>query len=286
MSSSALKLMKKFRQMKTLPHVVTKLSKLIHDENSTMKDFEDVIKMDPTLVVRLLQLVNSPYYGLMQKVDSISRAVAFIGMKNLYNLAVTDALKNIFSSTAPSSDGYSRERLWMHCAAVSICAKALAERLFGINGDDAYLCGILHDFGLIVEEQVAEDDFLSACKARENDSPIVDVERQYLGTDHCEIGYLLMQEWDMPIALQEAVRDHHTQLDEIEPDSLTGILQISEYLTAQLDYFAIAGTPVQLSPGLVSHMQENMDEYKVLLEDLPEEMENAQDLYSSPQGQS
>lgn len=286
MSSSALKIMKKFRKMKTLPHVVTKLSRLIHDENSTMKDFEDVIKMDPTLVVRLLQLVNSPYYGLMQKVDSVSRAVAFIGMKNLYNLAVTDALKNIFSSSAPSSEVYSREKLWMHCAAVSICAKALAERIFGINGDDAYLCGILHDFGLIVEEQVAEADFLAACEARENDTPIVDIERQYLDTDHCEIGYLLTKEWDMPIALQEAVRDHHTLVDEIEPESLTGILQISEYLSAQLNYAAIEGAPAQLSPGLVSHMQENIDEYRVLLEDLPEEMENAKDLYGTSQGQS
>ncbi len=286
MSSSALKIMKKFRKMKTLPHVVTKLSKLIHDENSTMKDFEDVIKMDPTLVVRLLQLVNSPYYGLMQKVDSISRAVAFIGMKNLYNLAVTDALKNIFSSSAIKSEVYSREKLWMHCAAVSICAKALAERLFGINGDDAYLCGILHDFGLIVEEQVAETDFLAACNAYENGASIVNIERQFLDTDHCEIGYLLTKEWEMPTPLQEAVRDHHTPFEEIEPESLTGIIQISEYLTAQLNYTAIEGVQAQLSPGLVSHMQENMDEYRVLLEDLPEEMEKAQDLYSSPQGKS
>lgn len=286
MSSSALKIMKKFRKMKTLPHVVTKLSRLIHDENSTMKDFENVIKMDPTLVVRLLRLVNSPYYGLMQKVDSVGRAVAFIGMKNLYNLAVTDALRNIFSSSAPRSEAYSREKLWMHCATVSICAKALAERLFGINGDDAYLCGILHDFGMIVEEQVAEADFLAACEARENDTPIVDIERQYLDTDHCEIGYLLTKEWDMPIALQEAVRDHHTLLEDIEPESLTGILQISEYLTSQLNYAAIEGVPAQLSPGLMSHMQENIDEYRVLLEDLPEEMESAKDLYGTSQGQS
>ena len=116
--SSAQKLMQHFHNMKTLPQVVTKLSLLIHDENATMKDFEDTIKMDPTLVARLLQLVNSPYYGLMQKVDSISRAVAFIGMKDLYNLTITDALKHIFSARSASSDCYSRERLWMHCAAV------------------------------------------------------------------------------------------------------------------------------------------------------------------------
>lgn len=269
--------------MKTLPHVVTKLSKLIHDENSTMKDFEDVIKMDPTLVVRLLQLVNSPYYGLMQKVDSIGRAVTFIGMKNLYNLAVTDALKNIFSSSAKTKGSYSREELWMHCAAVSICAKALAERIFGINGDDAYLCGILHDFGIIVEEQVVETDFLAACEAFEEGTLFVETERRHLGTDHCEIGYLLTQEWDMPSALQEAIRDHHTQFEEVEPESLTGIIQISEYLAAQLNYTTVEGAKTQLSPNLVDHIQENIDEYKVLLEDLPEEMEKAKDLYNANQ---
>jgi len=279
--SSAKKLVNSFQKMKTLPHVVTKLSLLIHDENATMKDFEDVIKMDPTLVVRLLQLVNSPYYGLMQKVDSIGRAVAFIGMKNLYNLAVTDALKNIFTAKAPSSNVYSREQLWMHCAAVSICAKALAERVFGINGDDAYLCGILHDFGLIVEEQVVEKDFLAACDARDEDALLVDVEQKYLNTDHCEIGCLLTQEWNMPLALQEAIRDHHTLLDEVEPESLTGILQIAEYLTSQLGYTAIEGASTTLSPGLAAHIQDNLDEYTVLMEDLPNEMENAKDLYSS-----
>lgn len=279
--SSAQKLMQHFHNMKTLPQVVTKLSLLIHDENATMKDFEDTIKMDPTLVARLLQLVNSPYYGLMQKVDSISRAVAFIGMKDLYNLTITDALKHIFSARSASSDCYSRERLWIHCAAVSICAKALAERIFGINGDDAYLCGILHDFGIIVEEQVVEDDFLAACDAHEENPNFVEVERKYLDTDHCEIGFLLTQGWNMPPSLREAIRDHHTLLDDVEPQSLTGILQIAEYLTSQLGYTAIEGSATTISPTLAHHIQDNLDEYTVLMEDLPGEMEKAKDLYSS-----
>lgn len=281
MSAEAQKLINKFNTIKTLPHVVTKLSKLINDENSTMKDFEDVIKMDPTLVVRLLQLVNSPFYGLAQKVDSISRAVAFIGMKNLYNLAVTDALKNIFCSSDLESEVYSREQLWLHCAAVSICAKVLAERLFGINGDDAYLVGILHDFGIIVEEQVDKNNFLAACEAYEISETIDYFERQQFGTDHCEIGYILTQDWEMSTAIQEAIRDHHKDLDDIEPESLTGILQLSEYLTTQLGYSAITGAVASLSPNLEEHVKENIEEYKVLIEDLPEEMEKAQSLYSA-----
>jgi len=281
MASTAWNLIRKFNKMKTLPHVVTKLSKLIHDDNATMKDFEEVIKMDPTLVVRLLNLVNSPYYGLVQKADSISRAVAFLGTKNLYTLAVTDALKNIFSSSTTASEMYSRQQLWLHCAAVSICSKLLAERLFGICGDDAYLCGILHDFGLIVEEQVAEAAFLDACNGYSTSTTITAIEHQYLDTNHCEIGYLLMQEWSIPPDIQEAIRDHHSQLDDVVPESLTGILQISVYITEQLGYTALRDNTAVLSTGLATHIEDNMEEYQVLIDDLPEAMENAKDLYDS-----
>ena len=276
--SSAQDFISKFSNIKTLPHVVTRLSKLIGDNNATMKDFEDVIKMDPTLVVRLLQLVNSPFYGLTQHIDSISRAVTFIGMKNLHNMAVTDALKNIFSEQE-SSAAFSRNQLWLHCAAVSICSKMLAERIFGINGDDAYLCGILHDFGLIVEEQVAGDDFITVCESCTPDDSLTDIEQKILGTDHCEIGYIMTKDWDMPETIQIAIRDHHLLSDDIEPDSLTGIIQIAEYITGQMDYLAIPGISQKLSPSLASHIQENIEEYKVLIDDLPEEMTKAQDVY-------
>ncbi len=276
--SKAKKFIRKFKDTKTLPHVVTNLSRLIADEDSTMKDFEDVIKMDPILVVRLLRLVNSPFYGLSQRVDSIGRAVAYLGMKNLHNLAVTDALKNIFQEKS-TSQAFSREKLWLHCAAVSICAKMIAERIFEANGDDAYLCGILHDFGLIVESQVDPENFFAACDACADGESLTTHEQEHLGTDHSEIGYLLTIDWEMPVTIQEAIRDHHLESGDYAPESLTGIIQIAEYITGQLGYTALSNITPELPTHLVTHMQENMDEYKVLIEDLPEEMSNAQDLY-------
>ena len=276
--SKARKFIRKFKDIQTLPHVMTSLSRLIADENSTMKDFEDVIKMDPILVVRLLRLVNSPFYGLTRRVDSIGRAVAYLGMKNLHNLVITDALKKIFKEQGHSRV-FSWKKLWLHCAAVSICSKMIAERIFGTNGDDAYLCGILHDFGLIVESQVAPEKFFAACEACEKGTPLTILEQEYLGTDHCEIGYLLTVDWDMPKSIQKGVRDHHLENGDYEPESLTGIVQIAEYITGQLGYTALVDVTSELPDHLVTHMQENMDEYKVLIEDLPEEMSNAQDLY-------
>jgi HD-like signal output (HDOD) protein len=271
---------KKFKKVKTLPYVVTELSRMIVDDNSTMKDFEDIIKMDPTLVARLLRLVNSAYYGLSQPITSISRAVAFLGMRNLRSLAITDALQNIFKEQN-SSGIFSRKRLWLHCAVVSTCSKILAERIFGINGDDAYLSGILHDFGKIAEEQIDKDAFLSACEACKPTDSLIEHEHHFLGADHCEIGYLLSQDWGMSTPIQEAIRDHHTLVENADPSSLTSILQIAQYITGQLGYSSLPGVASPLSPSLVLHLQENMAEYKVLIDDLPEEIAAALSIYET-----
>lgn len=268
----------KFKDIQPLPHVVSTLSRLIADNESTMKDFEEVIKMDPILVSRLLRLVNSPFYGLAQTVDSIGRAVAFLGMKNLHNLVVADALKNIFISP-DANPIFSKKRLWLHCAAVSICSKMVAERIFGINGDDAFLCGILHDFGLLVEEQVKPEPFHRICATCSNTSLLIDMERQEFATDHCEICYNMTLDWNMPITIQEAIRDHHLLSATLVPSSLAGIVQISEYIASQLGYPTLPNMTTQISPPLLDHLQENMDEYNVLIEDLPDEMAKAQSIY-------
>lgn len=276
--SAATELITKFSAVQTLPHVVTKLSGLMADNNTTMKEFEDVIKMDPILVARLLKLVNSPFYGLLHKVDSIARAIAYLGMKNLHTIAVTQALKTIFTDKKDAAV-FSRQKLWLHCAAVSIASKMVAERIFAINGDDAYLTGILHDFGIIVEDQVHPATFLEVGRNSSSTIGLLEQERNHFNTDHCEIGYLMTRDWCMPEQIQEAIRDHHTMLDEVDPQSLTGILQIAEYLTAQQGYTILSGLSTDISPVLLDHIHANIDEYTVLLEDFPEEMMKAKDLY-------
>ena len=243
-----------------------------------MKDFEEVIKMDPILVSRLLRLVNSPYYGLVQTVDSIGRAVAFLGMKNLHNLVVTDALRKFFAGPGLESI-FSKKKLWIHSAAVSICNKMVAERIFGINGDNAFLCGILHDFGLLVEEQVQQEDFHKICTSVKSTSSLLEMEQRTFDTDHCEICYLMTLGWNMPVAIQNAIRDHHLISEDIQPSSLTGIIQISQYITGQLELSTLPDVKTEISPPLIKHLQDNIDEYTVLIEDLPDEMDKAKAIY-------
>ncbi len=274
-------LIETFKKVKTLPHIVTRLAKLINDEESTLQDFEEVIRLDPALVARLLTLVNSSYFGLRRQVDSISRAVALLGMKNLHNIAVTDAIKNMVKSDSSNME-FSSERLWLHSAASGICCKMVAERIFSINGDDAYLCGILHDIGLIVELETAEKEFLQLINLLEPDGPpILEVEQQLLNTDHCKIGYQLAQEWQIAAPIAEAIRDHHLAENKIVPKSPTGILQMSEYIINQIGFSIKDDIQYPLPPSLANHIQNNVEEYKVLAQDLPEELEKTRQMFGS-----
>ncbi len=276
---SAEQLIKHFQEVSTLPQVVARLTHLINDTHSTLQDFEQIIRMDPVLVSRLLTLVNSSYYGLVHRVDSISRAIALLGMKNLHNIAVTEAIHGMFHIRG-DNHSFSLKRLWKHCAGTAICAKMIAERIFSLNGDDAYLVGILHDIGLIVELQETAEPFLRAFGELSAEKPSITLlEQHYIGTDHCEIGYLLACKWQMAPALAEAIRDHHSDSLDLEPQSPCGILQISEYLLSQLDLGIKEHVPIHIAPRLETHIQDNLDEYRVLASDLPEEIDQLTSLY-------
>jgi len=276
-------LVKKFKTIRTLPQVVTRMAQVINNDGSTLRDFEEVIRQDPALIARLLTLVNSSYFGLARKVDSISRAVALLGMKNLHNIAVTDTIRHLLRGYAGGPE-FSPQRLWLHSVATGICCKMIAERIFTLNGDDVYLCGILHDIGLIVIMDADPEAFLRLIGQLEANGPaLVLLEQRFFLTDHCETGYMLAKDWNLPDAIAVAIRDHHLENGrDIAPHSPSGILQMSEYIVQQLHYFDLKdGLATPLAPSLATHIQKNVKEYRVLAEDLPEELEKTKDMYGS-----
>ncbi len=64
-------IVQKIKVMKTLPNIAVRLTRMISDDSSSLQEFEEVIRLDPTLVLRLLKIVNSPYYALTSSVESI-----------------------------------------------------------------------------------------------------------------------------------------------------------------------------------------------------------------------
>lgn len=274
-------ILRKFTTLKTLPHVAIQLIRLISDGNTTIRDLESVIRLDPTLVMRLMRLVNSPYYALRAKVDSIAGAVTYIGLDGLRNLIVIEALKDIFGRESYGGV-FSRPQLWMHSAVVAVASQMISERVFMIEGENAFLGGILHDIGLVVESQVVLPLFLQVCDSCPPDAgAFLRCEDRVLGTNHCDVGGLLASDWRLPREVQHGIRHHHRALSDVSPASLTGIIQMSEYLVTRLspDYAAIPRMGVSLSQNLLSHIRDHVRDYKIIMRDLPEEIQKARHIY-------
>lgn len=279
---TAADLISRFSSLKTLPHVAIRVTQLVNSEKSTLQDFEEVIKLDPVLVTRLLRLVNSPYFGLVSHVESISKAVVYAGMKNLRNLVTVEALRSLFTG---GEGEFSRKNLWLHSATVAILAEMIAKRIFGREGEDYFLAGIIHDIGLIVEDQLQDEQLLAACRLyTAGEKPLPLCEQETIGTDHCQVGGALARDWNLPAEVLTAIRSHHDHEKKFPVTSITSILQLAEYLAGKLSYTTIPGKVEPLPPPLVRHVRNMTANYKIIIRDLPQEMAKAKDLYGGEGG--
>ncbi len=281
---SAKSLVNKFNDLDTLPHVAIRVSQMVNSEKATMQEFEQVIKLDPVLVVRMLRLVNSTYFGLNSKVESIAKAVVFIGVKHLRNLVAVEGLRDMFQEADDQSD-FSKKSLWVHSATVAILGQMISRRIFGEDGEDVFLASIIHDIGLLVEAQLVGKEFLQVIEAyKKGQGDITVFEDRIIGTNHAEIGYLLAAEWRLPDTVIDAIRFHHRYDKAYSLPGATAILQLAEFMAGKMNYGVVSGRSDTLPPYLTNHLKEKMADYKVLLKALPSEMEKAKELYEADSG--
>jgi len=277
--NKAQELLNKFNDKKTLPHVAIRVNQLAKNDNTSMKDLEEIIRLDPILVTRLLGLVNSAFFGLRERVESISKAVVFVGFNQLRNLVAVEGLKDLFTDKTDES-GFSRKQIWFHSAVVAILSGMIATRVFGKNADDYFLCGILHDIGIIVEEQVEGDLLRQVCHEHQRgDKSFLDLEREIIGTDHCEIGATLATTLDFPKGIVNAIKRHHDTIEDLPFDSICGTIQLSNLISEKMKHAAIEGITEKINPALLQHISKKKNDYRLIFKALPKEMEKAKELF-------
>jgi len=107
-------------------------------------------------------------------------------------------------------DGYSRLQLWRNSLAVALLAKNIYSREFGEKGNNAYAAGLMHDIGVIVEDQLLHQEFMQMVQAMENKpQALSDGETSVFGYDHCLVGKGLAENWNFPAELIESIAFHH-----------------------------------------------------------------------------
>lgn len=192
----------------SLPSTYLEINRLIDRPGSTVADIARVAEADIGLAARILKIVNSPYYGFPSSIDSIPRAIAIIGTRDLRDLVLTTTTIDIFSKMKSKQDHI--YAVWRHCLYCAINARLLAIELHQPNAECFFVAGLMHDIGrLILFQALPETSHLAIKEARSTGGNLTDIELNLLGFTHCEIGSRLAELWNLPENVRDVIAFHH-----------------------------------------------------------------------------
>jgi HD-like signal output (HDOD) protein len=227
--------------MPAFPKSVQSILKLADDNQSSAKDFVQIIECDPVMTVKILKIINSPSYGLPHKISSITRAVVHLGINTVKNMALAIAAIGVLKPDKKT--GLNANSFLMHSLTTALIIKLLAERqaLSPNECSDYFVTGLLHDFGKLVFAQCLPESFSKALiESRKRNVSLHLMERQYLGIDHARLGKLLIDKWCFSEKIGAAIEHHHDEDGaDVLRDSVAAANQISKVLC-----FGDGGNPV------------------------------------------
>jgi HD-like signal output (HDOD) protein len=190
------------------PDVCIRVFELVESNQATARELGEIISCDPSLTARLLRLVNSSFYQYSRRIDTVSRAIAVIGISELYNLVIAVSAVKSFSRIP----GFvvNIDTFWRHGISCGIIARMLARRCGVLHTERLFVAGLLHDIGsLLVYNRAPETARDLILAARGNEGVLYRTEHQAFGFSHADLGGLLLEQWRLPDPLQQAVRHHH-----------------------------------------------------------------------------
>jgi putative nucleotidyltransferase with HDIG domain len=196
-------------EISTLPQLALQVMEVAENENAGAGALKQVMECDPALSARVLRCVNSSAYALRLRITNLQQAIAFLGTKQIRNMAMVAIVSEMFK-TGGSVGPYRRDSLWRHLVAVGLCARLIAMRLGFQNFEEMFLAGLLHDIGIILEDQHAHAGFCAMLETLDASKTLPENELLHLGFDHTRLGAQVAAKWGFPEAAQAAIRHHHT----------------------------------------------------------------------------
>ena len=202
------KVARRVHEISTLPQVALRVVEIANSPDSGASELNQAMESDPALTARVLRYVNSSAIGVRDRITNLQYAIAYLGVKQIRNLAMTAAVSDLFKADE-GVGRHQRKGLWRHLISVGICTRMLGLQLSMPDFEDLFLAGLLHDIGIILEDQYTHKQFEEMMKAAAEGTQLAWLEREFLGFDHTVLGEKVGDAWGFPPAVRAAIRHHH-----------------------------------------------------------------------------
>jgi HD-like signal output (HDOD) protein len=222
----------------TLPEITIKVVELVEDPKATAQDLHKVISGDPALCSRILKVVNSSFYGLPGQIASINRAIVMLGLNAVKNIAIAASLAKLFRG-GDLTPTFSARDLWTHSNVTAAAAKMIATNLKLGLSDEAFLAGLIHDIGIMVEMQCDRNKLVEVLRRTGADSKgipasdMLEAEQAIFDATHQDFGTGLSEKWKFPKSFAFVTGHHHNPMAlPAESRTLPCVIYLADRLAA------------------------------------------------------
>jgi len=272
-------LCREIHEVSTLPHVAMRVMEIANDPNAGAREMKQAMEADVALSTRVLRCVNSSAYAIRTKITNLQHAISFLGVKQIRNLAMTASISKLFANEE-SIGTYNRLGLWRHMIAVGVCARLVAARLSLKEFEDVFLAGLLHDVGIILEDQHVNGAFVEVVNELPKASRLCEVEQKHLKFDHTMLGSRLASAWRLPAGIVDSIRHHH---DSVSYDGTCAAtvrcVELANFICSLTGMPSVGVQLVEFPKAVISALSLSKDDLVVLAKDFDRELKNNQTLF-------
>ncbi len=241
----------RIRNLPSVPTLMLEISRQLDNPKTSASELGQIISKDQAMVAKVLMVANSPLYGIPRKVSTVEFAIVILGFNHIKNIVVALSVMDAFQNK--SKENWNRNKFWSHSLATGVLAKRIANDLgYGKTGE-AFTAGLLHDLGISAIQRYFPTEFNEIIKFVEKEGTRYNVaEKTILGLTHAEIGQFLINNWNLPESLGEAVKFHHQPTLANDDRVLPAIIHLADFMTQkyQQGHFDWDEN-IQLDPGLI-----------------------------------
>lgn len=210
----------------TIPVVATQVLALLDDPDVSIEEIADLMLSDQVMTARVMKLINSPVYRPAQEVTSLKRALVYLGLRHVRELALTTSVINAFDG---ESGALELSAFWEHSFGVGMVSKVIARKVGYLDLEKAYIAGIIHDLGEVFLSNFVQEPFAEVLEyIKKHPVSLFAAEAEMLGTTHCEIGLCMARKWNFPETYCEVISLHHTPAEATVDPILCAIVNLSD----------------------------------------------------------
>jgi HD-like signal output (HDOD) protein len=224
-----------------MPSIMMELIQALNNEDVDLRSLGKIISRDPLMVMNVLKIANSAFYGLPTKITNIEQAVRMLGTNEITSLCISCSASRSLKPPKGVAT-LDLKQFWRHSVATGVIGKILCNKLNVGRFDSLYLAGLVHDVGKVILDRFIHDVYKQIVDLtyKENIS-ILEAETKIMGASHDIVGEWLMEKWRLPPIFGEVARYHHSVTEAPEKNIIVvALVNVADQL-ARLKGFGFGG---------------------------------------------